>query len=58
MTLPNTLRARVRAIVAAAAPFVPVAPDGPDAETDPPVAAHDGKSKPAWQAISTPRRTR
>jgi hypothetical protein len=53
--LPNTLRARVRAIVAAAGlgSIVPVEPEaGADADIDPPVAPHDGKSKPAWQAIT------
>lgn len=54
-SLPNTLRARVRAIVAAAGlgALVAVEPEAAtDPDTDPPVSAHDGKSKPAWQAIT------
>lgn len=53
--LPNTLRARVRAIVAAVglAGVVPVEPEAPtDPDVDPPVAPHDGKSAPAWAAIA------
>jgi hypothetical protein len=53
--LPNTLRARVRAIVAAAGlgSRVTVEPEAPsDPDIDPPVAPHDLKSKPAWQAIT------
>jgi hypothetical protein len=53
--LPNALRARVRAIVAAVGlgSIVPVEAEAPvDPDVDPPVAAHDGKSRPAWQAIA------
>lgn len=54
-TLPNTLRARVRAIVVAVnlAAIVPVEPEStdPDALADPAVAPFDGKSKSAWTAI-------
>jgi hypothetical protein len=53
LALPNTLRARIRAITAAAglSAVVQLAPDVPDMETDPPVAAYDGKKKTAWTAI-------
>jgi len=51
-TLPNTLRARVRAVVAATAPWIAVEPELTDPEPDPAVAAHDGKSAPAWAVIS------
>lgn len=53
--LPNTLRARVRAVIAAAdlADHVPVEPEAAtDPDVDPPVAPFDGKSAPAWQVIS------
>jgi hypothetical protein len=52
--LPNTLRARVRAIVAAAqlSAIVPVEPELADPDTDPPVSAYDGKAAGAWQLIS------
>lgn len=53
LALPNTFRARVRAILTAAGltAIVPFAPDVPDMDADPAVAAYDGKSKPAWAAI-------
>jgi hypothetical protein len=53
--LPNTLRARVRAIVAAVGlgTIVPVEPEATtDPDVDPPVSPHDSKSAPAWQLIS------
>jgi len=53
--LPNTLRARTRAVVAAVglSTLVPVEPEAAtDPDADPPVAAHDGKARPAWQVIS------
>ena len=53
--LPNTLRARVRAVVAAVGlgSLVPVEPEAPtDPDVDPPVAPFDGKSAPAWAVIS------
>jgi len=50
--LPNTLRARVRAVVAAVGltDVVPVEAEStdPDALADPPVAAFDGKAASAW----------
>ena len=52
--LPNTLRARVRAIVQAVglATIVPVAPDDPtDPPPEVPVAAYDGQEQTAWAAI-------
>jgi hypothetical protein len=53
--LPNTLRARVRAIVAAVGltNTVPVEPEStdPDAVGDPPVAPFDGKAVSAWTLI-------
>jgi hypothetical protein len=51
--LPNTLRARIRAVITAAGldAVVQLAPDVPDMDADPPVAAYDGKAKTAWQAI-------
>lgn len=55
VSLPNTLRARTRAVVAAVglASLVPVEPEAPvDPDVDPPVAPHDGKSAPAWQVIA------
>jgi hypothetical protein len=55
VVLPNTLRARVRAIVAAVglAAIVPVEPEAAtDPDVDPDVAPHDAQSKPAWQAIA------
>jgi len=54
--LPNTLRARVRAVVTAAgcAEVVPVEAEAPaDPDIDPPVSPWDStKSAPAWQVIS------
>jgi hypothetical protein len=52
--LPNTLRARVRAVVAAVglATLVPVEPELADPDTDPAVAPFDGKAAGAWQVIS------
>lgn len=52
--LPNTLRARVRSIVSLVglSTIVPVEPEVADADPDPAVAAFDGKSAPAWQAIT------
>jgi hypothetical protein len=50
--LPNTLRARVRAIVAAVGGGVPVEPELADPDVDPPVSPFDGKSAPAWQLIA------
>ena len=51
--LPNTLRARVRAVIAAVglAQLVPVVADLPDAPPDPAVAPHDGKARSAWSVI-------
>jgi hypothetical protein len=54
--LPNTLRARVRAIVTAVGlvgvvPVVAEDPTDPDAAADPPVAPHPGKAIAAWTAI-------
>jgi hypothetical protein len=51
--LPNTLRARVRAVVTAAGldATVPVSPEVPDIDPDPAVAAHDGKARAAWSII-------
>lgn len=53
--LPNTLRARVRAVVAAAGltQLVPVVAEStdPDAAPDPAVSAHDGKARAAWAVI-------
>lgn len=54
-SLPNTLRARVRAIVAAVglSAIITVEPEAPvDPAVDPPVAAHDGKAAAAWQLIA------
>ena len=53
LVLPNTLRARVRAIITAAGldSVVAFAPDVPDMDPDPAVAAYDGKKKSAWSAI-------
>jgi hypothetical protein len=53
VVLPDTLRARVRAIVAATSlgPVLPVEADSADSPADWPVAPHDGKSKAAWQAM-------
>jgi hypothetical protein len=53
--LPNTLRARVRAVVAAVGltGLVPVEPEAAtDPDVDPPVAPFDGKAAGAWQVIS------
>ena len=53
--LPNTLRARVRAVVAAVGlgTIVPVEPEAAtDPDVDPAVAPFDGKSAPAWAVIS------
>lgn len=53
--LPNTLRARVRAVVAAVGltTQVPVEDEAtPDPDVDPPVSPFDGKSAPAWQVIA------
>jgi hypothetical protein len=55
VTLPDTLRARTRAIVAGVglAGLVPVEPEAPaDPDVDPPVAPHDLKAASAWQLIS------
>lgn len=53
--LPNTLRARVRAVVAAVglAAVIPVVPEStdPDAAGDPPVAPFSGKATAAWTVI-------
>lgn len=53
--LPNTLRARTRAVITAAGlgALVAVEPEAPaDPDVDPPVAPFDGKAAPAWQVIS------
>jgi hypothetical protein len=55
VSLPNTLRARVRAIVAAVglSAITPVEPEAAtDPDVDPAVAPHDGLARPAWQAIA------
>lgn len=55
VVLPNTLRARVRAIVSAVGLYniVPVEPEAAnDPDVDPAVSPSDGQSKPAWQAIA------
>jgi len=56
ITLPNTLRARTRAIVAAVGltAITPVEPEAAtDPDVDPAVAPYDNtKTPPAWQAIS------
>jgi len=51
--LPNTLRARVRSVVTQVglSSLVPVAPEVPDIDPDPAVAAHDGKARAAWSII-------
>jgi len=54
-SLPNTLRARTRAVIAAAGlgSLVPVEPEAAeDPDVDPPVAPFDGKAAPAWAIIS------
>jgi hypothetical protein len=53
--LPNTLRARVRAVVTACGlgSLVPVEAESIDnPDVDPPVAPFDGKGAPAWQIIA------
>lgn len=51
--LPNTLRARVRSVVSQVglATLVPVSPEVADIDPDPPVSAHDGKSRGAWAIV-------
>ena len=54
-SLPNTMRARTRAIVAAVGltTLVPVEPEAPsDPDVDPPVAPHDGLAASAWDLIA------
>lgn len=53
VVLPNTLRARVRAVVTSVGlgSVLPVAPEVPDIDPDPAVAAHDGKARSAWSVI-------
>jgi hypothetical protein len=53
VALPNTLRARVRAVVTSCGldAVVPVSPEVPDIDPDPPVAAHDLKGRSAWAII-------
>lgn len=53
--LPNTMRARTRAVVAAVglASLIPVEPEAAtDPDVDPPVAPHDGIAAPAWEIIA------